>query len=79
MESDGPYFVSNTLNDEIGVRYFLVNGPGIDEPKMTATTDTGEAFVSAEIRNRAYREGQKAEREKLHREIMGDTNEPKPF
>jgi hypothetical protein len=79
MESEGPYFISDEWNYELGFRYFLVNGPGIDDPKMTATTDREEAIVSASIRNRAYIEGQKAEKEQLHREIMGDTNEPRPF
>ena len=79
MESERPYFVTDTWNYELGIRYFLVNGPGILDPKMTATTDWDEAICSASVRNMAYREGQKAEKEQLHREIMGDTNEPRPF
>lgn len=73
---DGPYFITQEQDKEIGATWFLVNGPGIDDPKMTATADRDEAIVSASIRNRAYIEGQKAEVEKLHREIMGDINEP---
>jgi hypothetical protein len=76
MQSEGPYFITQEQDKEIGATWFLVNGPGIDDPKMTATADSDEAIVSASIRNRAYIEGQKAEVEKLHREIMGDINEP---
>ncbi len=58
---DGPYFITQEQDKEIGATWFLVNGPGIDDPKMTATADRDEAIVSASIRNRAYIEGQKAE------------------
>lgn len=79
MESEGPYFITQERDEEIGATWFFVNGPGIYDPKLTATSDRDEAIVSASIRNMAYIEGQKAEREQLHSEIMGDTNEYRPF
>ena len=53
----GPYFVTEGDDDELGAKWYMVNGPGIPDPKMTATTDRDEAIVSASIRNRAYAEG----------------------
>ena len=61
---EGPYLVIKEVDDELGVKWFLVNGPGITEPKMTATSNRDEAIVSASIRNRSYSEGRKAERER---------------
>ena len=79
MQSEGPYFITHERDAEIGANWSLINGPGIEDPKTTATQDYTEATVSVRIRNAAFAEGQKAEREKLHREIMGDTNEYRPF
>lgn len=72
MESDGPYFITQEHDAEIGANWSLINGPGIKDPKTTATQDYTEAKVSVRIRNAAYAEGQKAEREKLHRGARGE-------
>lgn len=77
MQSEGPYFIADIFDHASGARWFMVKGPGIKYPRKTATSDREEAIVSVKIRNSAYAEGQKVEREKLHREIMGDTNEPR--
>lgn len=78
VDENGPYFVTTETDSEIGAKWFLVNGPGIKTPFTTATQDRYEAMVSVKLRNNAYSEGKKAEREKLHRIIMGDTNESRP-
>lgn len=60
MASNGPYFITQERDAEIGANWSLINGPGIEDPKTTATQDYTEATVSVRIRNAAYAEGRKA-------------------
>jgi hypothetical protein len=53
----GPYFVSDSVDEELGIKWFMVNGPGIADPKTTATSDHDEAIVHVSIRNEAYTAG----------------------
>jgi len=60
MQSEGPYFITQERDAEIGANWSLINGPGIEDPKTTATQDYTEATVSVRIRNAAYAEGRKS-------------------
>ncbi len=60
MQSEGPYFITQERDAEIGANWSLINGPGIEDPKTTATQDYTEATVSVRIRNAAYADGRKA-------------------
>lgn len=60
MESDGPYFITQEHDAEIGANWSLINGPGIKDPKTTATQDYTEAMTMVKIRNDSYAEGRKA-------------------
>ena len=63
MESDGPYQLMR--GGRIGGPWEWIKGP--TEPQRWLEPK-GEVVIAL---NAAYAEGQKAEREKLHREIMG--------
>ena len=58
---EGPYFISEEFDDEIGAKLFFINGPGIEDSKTTAAQDYTEATTMVKIRNDSYAEGQKAE------------------
>jgi hypothetical protein len=59
-EPNGPYSVFSKMDEEVGATWWMVQGPGIDEPDQTATTDRDEAVGDALIRNDAYAAGFKA-------------------
>lgn len=67
MESEGPY----TIDSKGEIWWILFDG----EKVQTAPKDlVCYSTLVCSLLNTAYAEGQKAEREKLHKEIMGDTN-----
>ena len=70
MESEGPYKIDTYQASEPWKRLIAV-GPSICFGKDGIPPNCGEMV---DLLNTAYAEGQKAGREKLHREIMGDTN-----
>lgn len=68
-EAKGPYFVTKQVDDEMGSRWFLVNGPGISDPRMTATADFAEAMMARDCRNIGWKEG-RASRDGLRDALM---------
>lgn len=60
---DGPYYVTDEYCNEVGGRRFVIRGPGLNA-QTTASLIREELVGSARIRNRAYAEGRKAERER---------------
>ena len=56
-EAKGPYFVTKQVDDEMGSRWFLINGPGISDPRTTATADFDEAMMARDFRNIGWKEG----------------------
>lgn len=66
---DGPYYVTDEYCNEVGGRRFVIRGPGLNA-QTTASLIREELVGSARIRNRAYAEGRKAEREITARLLM---------
>ncbi len=70
MKSEGPYSIFSEVDEELGVTWWMVRGPGIENPIITATSQQDEAHVAAWFRNDGYEEGFKsgikAERERCH-------------
>lgn len=60
---EGPYYVTDEYCNEVGGRRFVIRGPGLNA-QTTASLIREELVGSARIRNRAYAEGRKAERER---------------
>lgn len=70
MESEGPYSIFSEVDEELGTTWWMVRGPGIENPIITATSQQDEARVAAWFRNDGYEEGFKsgikAERDRCH-------------
>jgi len=67
-DAKGPYFVTKQVDDEMGSRWFLINGPGISDPRMTATADFDEAMMARDFRNIGWKEG-RASRDGLRKAL----------
>jgi hypothetical protein len=57
---DGPYTIFSEVDEELGSTWWMVRGPGIADPRITATSQHDGAHYAAFLRNDGYGEGFKA-------------------